>query len=48
MDKDIDYKKIFLNMINGFALHQIICDESGKPVDYKFVEVNAIFEKMTA
>ncbi len=34
-------------MINGFALHQIICDESGKPVDYKFVEVNAIFEKMT-
>jgi PAS domain S-box-containing protein len=34
-------------MIDGFALHQIVTDVTGKPVDYVYLEVNRIFEKLT-
>lgn len=34
-------------MQEGMALHEIICDESGKPCDYRFLEVNSAFEKAT-
>ena len=41
------YRTLFDRMLNGFALHEIICDETGKPVDYRFLEVNPAFEKLT-
>lgn len=41
------YRNIIENMTNGFALHEIICDEQGKPVDYRFLELNSAFEKLT-
>jgi two-component system cell cycle sensor histidine kinase/response regulator CckA len=41
------YKDLFHSMINGFALHEIICDESGVPIDYRFLEVNPAFETLT-
>ncbi len=45
---DIDlYKELFTNMINGFALHKIITDEKGKPIDYEFLDINSAFENMT-
>ncbi|MFV0398912.1 MAG: response regulator [Bacteroidales bacterium] len=31
----------------GYAHHRIVLDESGKPVDYEFLEVNKAFEKLT-
>jgi PAS domain S-box-containing protein len=31
----------------GYALHKIVLDDSDKPVDYEFIEVNAAFEKIT-
>jgi PAS domain S-box-containing protein len=34
-------------MSEGFALHELICDESGKPADYRFLEVNEAFERQT-
>jgi len=41
----------FRNLVNqmqsGLALHEIILDESGVPVDYRFLEVNPAFEKIT-
>ena len=40
-------KELFSNMIDGFALHKIILNKKGKPVDYTFIEVNSEFEKMT-
>jgi len=31
----------------GYARHQIICDDNGVPVDYRFLEVNPAYETMT-
>ena len=42
-----EFQILFDNMKEGFALHEIICDDQGKPVDYKFLEVNKAFEDMT-
>ena len=41
------YRALFGNMSNAFALHEIIFDLTGKPVDYRFVDVNPAFEKLT-
>ncbi|HEX7587545.1 MAG TPA: GAF domain-containing protein, partial [Anaerolineae bacterium] len=41
------YRRLFDTMLDSFALHESICDENGKPCDYRFLEVNAAFEKMT-
>ena len=42
-----DYRMIFESMIDGFALHEIICDSDGKPVDYRFLAMNPAFERLT-
>ena len=42
-----DYQTLFQKMLDGFSLHEIICDSKGKPVDYRFLQVNPAFEKMT-
>jgi len=41
------YRMLFEGMLNGFAVHEIICDASGRPVDYRFLDVNPAFERMT-
>ncbi len=41
------YRLLFEEMMDGFALHDIICDANGKPVDYRFLIVNPAFEKLT-
>ncbi len=39
-------QSLFDNMSSGFAYHKIILDDSGKPVDYEFLEINKAFEEM--
>jgi PAS domain S-box-containing protein len=41
------YRTLFNEMLEGFALHEIVCDPAGKPVDYRFLAVNPAFERMT-
>jgi len=41
------YRLLFENMTTGFALHEIICDENNKPIDYKYLAANPAFEKLT-
>lgn len=41
------YHTLFQSMTEGFALHEIICDAKGAPVDYLFLDVNPSFERMT-
>jgi two-component system NtrC family sensor kinase len=42
-----DYRTLFREMFDGFALHEIIRDAAGIPVDYRFIAVNPAFERMT-
>jgi diguanylate cyclase (GGDEF)-like protein/PAS domain S-box-containing protein len=42
-----NYKALFTEMINGFALYEILLDARQQPVDCVFVEVNPAFEVMT-
>ena len=42
-----NYKALFRQMVDGFALHEIICNDKGKPVNYRFLSVNPAFENMT-
>jgi len=41
------YRTLFENLTTGFALHEVIQDEQGAVVDYRFLEVNPAFEKLT-
>ncbi len=41
------YRSLFSNMTESFMLCEMILDAGGKPVDYKFLEVNPAFEKLT-
>ena len=41
------FRLLFDNMTTGFALHEVICDEQGKVVDYRFLEINPAYEKLT-
>ncbi len=44
--KDL-YQSLFLDLPIGYAFFEIIYDEDNKPYDYKFIEVNSIFEEKT-
>jgi PAS domain S-box-containing protein len=44
---ELRYRTLFEHMTEGFALHEIICDEQGVPRDTRFLEVNPAFEPLT-
>ena len=39
-------RALFNHMGEGFAYHRIVLDNSGKPCDYVFLEINQAFEKL--
>ncbi len=41
------FRSLFENMQSGFALHEMVFDEAGKPIDYIFLNVNETFEEQT-
>ena len=45
-DMDI-YKALFEDLPVGFALCEIICDEQNIPIDYRFLNANPAFEKIS-
>ncbi len=42
----IKFRSLYENMINGFGRCKLIYDESGKPVDYEYIMINASYEKL--
>ncbi|MBI9102087.1 MAG: transporter substrate-binding domain-containing protein [Spirochaetales bacterium] len=46
-ESEAKYSSLFNTMIEGFALHEIILDDAGNPVDYRFLEINPAFERLT-
>jgi PAS domain S-box-containing protein len=43
----IDYQNILQSAPFGCAHYELICDREGRPFDYRFLEVNSAFEKLT-
>jgi PAS domain S-box-containing protein len=43
----LEYRMLFDTMIDGFAVHEIVCDAEGRPVDYRFLLANPAFERIT-
>ncbi len=41
------YEALFREMLSGMAVHEIVCDETGRPVDYRFLAINPAFERLT-
>ena len=46
-ESEARYHALFQSMSEGFALHEILCDADGKPCDYRFLEINPAFERLT-
>ena len=44
---EVRYRTLFDTLIEGFCTIEVIFDAGGKPVDYRFLEVNPAFEKQT-
>lgn len=44
---ETEYATLFHEMLDAFALHEIVCDADGKPVNYRYITVNPAFERMT-
>ena len=42
-----NFRLLFENMQEAFALHEIILDKKNIPIDYRFVDINPEFEKQT-
>ncbi len=41
------YRSLFNGMTEGFALHEMIFGGDGQPCDYRFLEINPAFERLT-
>ncbi len=41
------YHTLFEKMLDACALHEVICDENGNPVSFRYLDVNPAFEKAT-
>ncbi len=44
---ETNYRQLFDGMLNGFALCEIIVDEQGVPCDFRYLEINPAFERLT-
>jgi diguanylate cyclase (GGDEF)-like protein/PAS domain S-box-containing protein len=47
LSKEEQYRLLTTKMQLGLVLHEIICDDKGKPIDYRFISVNDSYEKIT-
>jgi len=45
--KETFYQSIMIESPAGYAYHKILCDDSGHPYDYEFIEINPAFELLT-
>jgi PAS domain S-box-containing protein len=46
-ESEARHRSLFMSLSEGFAYHEIILDRQGQPVDYRFLELNPVFENMT-
>jgi PAS domain S-box-containing protein len=41
------FHNLFDSMDEGFAFHEVICNEEGQVTDYRYLNINAAFERLT-
>lgn len=46
-ESEVIYKQLVSEITQGLAVHEIILDNNGKAVDYRFIDMNSSFEKLT-
>jgi PAS domain S-box-containing protein len=46
-ESEARYRTLFENSLSGFALHEVVLDEAGEPVDYVFLAANPAFEEQS-
>jgi len=46
-DSELRYRTLFETMDQGFCVCEMLFSENGEPIDYRFLEVNQVFEQMT-
>ncbi len=46
-ESEARYRGLFTTMVEGFALHELVCDEQGNAVDYRFLDANPAFFELT-
>ena len=47
MKSEKRYRALFSEMLSGFGLHEVILDGNGEPKDYRFLDVNPSYERLT-
>jgi len=47
VEAEAKYRQLFDTLIEGFCTIELIFDAHGKPVDYRFLEINPAFERQT-
>ncbi len=47
LEEEIQYRRLISSMQQGLALHEIISDDNGNVVNYKFLKINDAYEKLT-
>jgi PAS domain S-box-containing protein len=46
-DREEQFRTLITSMQQGIALHEMIFNEDGTPADYRFIDVNPSFERIT-
>ena len=46
-ESEARYRTLFESIDEGFCVIEMIFDEQGQPIDYRFIEINPSFEKQT-
>jgi two-component system, cell cycle sensor histidine kinase and response regulator CckA len=44
--KETSLRLLFETLFDGFSLHEVICDDGGRPVDHRFLAVNPAYEAL--
>lgn len=46
-ESERQYQLLFDSMLDGYAIHEAICDDTGEMVDYVYLDINPAFERFT-
>jgi PAS domain S-box-containing protein len=46
-NSETKYRTLFESMDQGFCIIEMIFDDGGRPIDYRFLEINPVFETQT-